>query len=466
VVALAVDIPEKVEPQSVELLDSKGSPVDCQVQGVTPEGLFVDNKWNVPQVFLSKRFRLLVDAKALPEMGYETFHVIARRTPGRHTGSLSPGANMLENEFLRVEIAANGTLDLMDKARGAEYRGLGYLSDQGEVGNAWRHQAPARDRVVNSLGAAARTVLVEDGPLAATLRVDLALRVPREAEGGESRSGDGVVLPVTHWVRLARSARRVEVTTELDNHARDHWLRLMFPGGLRTDTSCADSHYDVVQRAIRLPDCKDWKEPVVGTYPFRTFVDLSDGKRGLAFLGEGLQEFEVFDDEARTLAITLLRAVRIKLEVSEQRKQELPDTGPQCPGRQQYRWALYPHPGDWAEGGCLREALKFTTPLRAVQFGKTAKGSAPRRWSCVELDSPSLQVAAVKKCEQRDTLIVRLYNPTDKTASGTLKFVWSVKKAWRTNLNEERRSTVRRFDGKNLSLRLGRKKIETLEVEF
>ncbi len=466
VVPVTLDVPEEMHAQSVQLVDSKGRRVDCQVQSVASEGLFVDNPWNVPQVFLSDRFRLLVDAKHLPAMGYETFRVVPKAAADRHSGSLMPGANTLENEFLRVKVAGNGTLALLDKEREIEYRGLGYLQDQGEAGNAWRHQAPLEDVVLNSLGAHASTTVVEDGPLAATLRVDLALRVPREAVGEKARSADEVELPVTHELRLARGARRVEVTTAFDNRAKDHWLRLMFPTGLKTGVSFADSHYDVVERPVPPPDCEGWKEPVVGTYPFRTFVDLSDGKRGLAFLGEGLQEFEVFDDEERTLAVSLVRAVRIRLEVSEQRKQELPDQGPQCPGWQQFRWALYPHSGRWAQGGCLREALRFTTPVRAVQFGKNATGRALRRRSWLELESGAFEVAAIKKCEQRDTVIVRLYNPTEKSSRAELKCQRTIKRAWRTNLNEERRRALRPSGKTTLALRLRRKKIETLEIEF
>jgi len=466
VLPITIDLPEETGARSLEIRNSEGRIVDWQLSDCSPEGLFVDNKWNVPQTFLSTRFRILLDAKPLPAMGYETFQIIPRQKPDRRSGSLIPSANTLENEFIRVEIAGNGTLDLVDKERGVEYWGLGYLQDQGEVGNAWRHEPPSQDRVLNSLGVSAQVAVVEEGSLAATLRVDFTVRVPQEAAGESARSQSEVDLPVTHFVRLTRGAPRVEVTTEFDNRAKDHWLRLMLPSGVNTKVSHADSHFDVVERRIALPNTDDWKEPAVGTYPFRTFVDLSDGKCGLAFLGEGLQEFEVFDDEDRMLAISLVRAVRIKLEVSENRKQELPDVGSQCPGPQRFRWALYPHGGGWAEGRCAQQALDFLTPVRAAQFGKNESGLQARRRSLVELDSQAIVLAAIKRCEERDTLVARLYNPTPSQARGILRFQRPVKHAWRTNLNEEQIALIRGVKGREVPLRLGRKKIETVEVEF
>lgn len=465
VIAVTLDLPEEVRTQSVKIINSAGQEVDYQLRSMTPEGLFVDNKWNVPQTYLSTRMRILLDAGNLPAMGHETFQVIPQTSPNRRTGSLIPAVNMLENDDLRVEVNSNGTLNLLDKESGGLYLGLGYLLDQGEVGNAWRHQAPLSDQVINSLGGSARVSIVEDGPLAATLRVDLEMEVPREAVGESRRSDDRVVIPVVHSIRLTRNSRFVEVTTEFENRAKDHWLRLMFPSGIQTDVSHADSHFDVVERGITLPDCDDWKEPVVGTYPFRSFVDLSGRQNGLAVFAEGLQEYEVFDDEDRTLALSLVRSVRIKLEVSEQRKQELPDQGSQCPGWQRFRWALYPHQGDWEKGDCIRQSQLFLTPVRAAQFGKNQGGVLPRRRSLIHLKSRSLVLSAVKRSERNDTLILRLYNPSGKTAKGTLQFEKKIKAAWQTNLNEERRKKLSTQGAKSLQITIRAKGIGTYEVE-
>jgi mannosylglycerate hydrolase len=258
----------------------------------------------------------------------------------------------------------------------------------------------------------------------------------------------------------------VEITTEFDNTARDHWLRLMIPTEIRTDVSSADSHFDVVERPITLPDCDDWKEPVVGTCPFRTFVDVSDGRRGLTVLTEGLHEFEVLDDEARTIAVSLVRSVRIKLEVSEQRKQELPDRGSQCPGRHSFRWALYPHQGNWERGRCVRESLDFIHGVRGLQFGKNRKGRRPKRHSVVELESERLVLSAVKKCETRDTLVVRIYNPTSRTSAGVLRIGRPVRGAWRVNMNEERIAPVRTASENRVRVQLDGKKIQTFEIEI
>jgi len=193
-------------------------------------------------------------------------------------------------------------------------------------------------------------------------------------------------------------------------------------------------------------------------------VDVSDGKSGLAILTEGLHEYEVLRNESRAIAITLVRSVRIKLEVSEQRKQELPDPGTQCPGLHEFRLAIYPHEGDWAKAGCPGEALGLSVPLRAAQFGKNKSGSLPLTMSFLGCSNEHMEVSAVKKAEAEDALIVRVYNPTKETQQGSLIFSSFIKAVYETNLNEEKKNQVK-CSQNGFDMVLNSKKIATYCVE-
>ncbi|MCX7000195.1 MAG: glycosyl hydrolase-related protein, partial [Candidatus Sumerlaeota bacterium] len=435
---LIIDLPEACGAQSLIIRDDRGMVCDYQILSQERGGLFVDNPWNVPHGYLTRRFRVKLKAERIPALGYMVYTVEPNEKPDRRSGSLFAAPNVMENEFLRVEVNPDGTLKVAEKTTGAEYDGLLTLEDAGEVGNAWRRIAPAFDQVIYSTGAEASIKRVEDGPLSATIRIDLSLKVPRECRDDTHRSDDHVELPVTHLVTLTKGSRRVDVVTGFDNAARDHRLRLLFPTRLvHALSSHADSHFDVVERPIALPNRDDWKEPVVGTYPYRTFVDVSDGRRGLALLSEGLQEFEVTRDEACAIAITLVRAVRIKLEVSEQRKQELPDPGTQCPGRHEFRMAIQPHDGNWTEAALPENALRLSVPLRAAQFGKNKRGYLPRALRFITCSNNRAMLSAIKKAEKSDAIVLRLYNPSDDAQTGTIQIAKEIRRAWRVNLNEE-----------------------------
>ncbi len=475
VVDVTIDLPEESGAESLTIRDDVRGDVRgdagniCQYQPVseTSGGIFVDNPWNVPQAYLTTRFHIKMLAEDIPAIGYKIFTIEPRKKPDRKTGSLFSAPSTMENEFLRIDAAPNGTITLTDKTTGTSFYNLLTLEDSGEVGNAWRHITPAQDAVIYSTGASARIQKVENGALSATMRIDLSLHIPRDCPEPSHRSEDLVELPITHFITLTKYSRKVDVITRFDNTARDHRLRLLFPTGLaKAKTSFADSHFDVVERAIALPNCDDWKEPVVGTYPYRTFVDVSDGECGFAVFSEGLQEFEVMRDASRAIAITLVRAVRIKLEVSEQRKQELPDTGPQSPGMHEFRLAIYPHSGSWADANCPKEALRISVPLRAAQFGKNKNGALPRKYALFVCSNKYIDISALKKAEAKNALVLRCYNPTPVTQRGRIKLNRKVKRVRETNLNEEIKDKNPAVNNNRISITLVPKKIRTYLIEI
>ncbi|MCD6384911.1 hypothetical protein J7M23_03950, partial [Candidatus Sumerlaeota bacterium] len=365
--------------------------------------------------------------------------------------------------FLKVSINQNGTLNIFHKPSGKMFQGLGYFQDSGEVGNPWQHTSPMNDIVVTSLGSRAKISLVEDGRYSATFRVELEIEVPTEASAdGTARSTYTSTIPICQYVTLKRASERVEIRTEINNTARDHWLRVVFPTGISTDHSFADSHFDIVKRDIPLPDTDTWKEPAVGTKPMRSFVDLNDGKAGLAVLVRGLQEYEVFDRAERPIAITLLRTFPINMEVSEAREQTLPDLGTQCLGKQVFEYAIYPHTGDTSSGGVPIQAMEFTVPVRAVQFAPSPDGTLP--WQAGLFKSPpkNVIITAVKKAETDDKIVVRFFNPTEDEMVETLSFTPEIKEAFKLNLAEEEIEKIKVQKDNTIILKVPKKKIITL----
>ena len=465
VIDLVIDLPASINTQSFEIVDFDGKKYENVITRVEEAACFVDNKWNVPQTFITKRYYIKLLAHSLPSMGYQTLRIIPVPKSHNQNESLVISPDTMENEFLRVKINSNGTLDVTDKTTGKTFGSLGYFIDQGEVGNAWRHQAPSDDDVITSISESAKILKVEDTPLSATFRIDINLDIPEKCLDEAKRSDKFVSLPITQFITIKKGVRRVEILTRFENTAKDHWLRLVFPINVNTRVSNADSHFDVVERNIALPDCSGWKEPVVGTYPMHSFVDLADEKCGLSILVEGLKEFEILRERIPAIAISLVRGVRIKLEVAENRKQEIPDIGSQCPGILEFRTAIFPHQGKWSDAKTLKEAVEFNTPIKSAQFGKNKSGKLPARFSLFSMSSNSLVLTAMKKAERSDNLILRFYNPTSKELSEEIKFNIPIRKVWETNLNEERISESKAVDSRTIKIQAPPKKIITVEIE-
>ena len=94
-------------------------------------------------------------------------------------------------------------------------------------------------------------------------------------------------------------------------------------------------------------------------------------------------------------------------------------------------------------------------------------GSA-RGGSLLSLDAGATRISAVKRHEDRDSLVVRLWNPDAIEDEQRLRFGTAIHGAWTTNLLEERETELSSggASGRHLDLRLGPHEILTIEIEF
>ncbi|UCG16505.1 MAG: hypothetical protein JSV19_00405 [Phycisphaerales bacterium] len=435
VLSVEVALPAASGAAGLEIVDEQGNASECQITGCSQDSLFVDNIWDVPTYAQVNRFTVKGAFKDLPAVGYRAYTVRAAGPAGKRSGSLATGDAVLENECIRAEVQPDGTIDLLDKANRREYRGLNYYRDQGEAGNAWSHEPPQYDEHIESAGQPAEIEVIEDGPVAATIRTTTVLQLPLDGAGGIRRCATRVPFTIHTEYTVRKGDPRLYVRADFNNCVRDHWLRAVFPTGIRTATVCADTHFDIVERPISHPDDRGWIERYRGTAPMQSMVHLGNGQAGLAVLTEGLFEYEVFDDDRRAIALTLVRSFPIKLQVSEEKMQVLPDPGPQCPGSQSFRYAVLPHAGRAATAGVLNWARRFNNPPRVAQVAP-GRGRLPPEFSLVHVDGPGLVATAVKKAQNSDDLLVRLFNGDTQTRRGCVTVGCDLALAQTAELNE------------------------------
>jgi alpha-mannosidase len=264
-------------------------------------------------------------------------------------------------------------------------------------------------------------------------------------------------------VTLRKGARFVEVTTTFDNRCRDHRLRVAFPTGLNVEKCHAESAFDVVEREVERGAETPWVGGWNTSSPQQRFVDVSDGRRGLSILNEGLREYEVSEDPGRTVYVTLMRAYEIALSTVAWKWERHPEMElSQCPGKHEFTYAIMPHAGTWDGAKVHLEAERLNVPMAVAQVGKHG-GSLPKSWGLMELVPGDLLLSCVKLAEGGGDLVVRVYNPTGRDVDGTLRLSVPVSRAARTDM-EENPSGELEIDGGSIPVTLGPKKVETLKI--
>ena len=314
--------------------------------------------------------------------------------------------SVIESDRFRIEVAANGTLVLVDKRTGRRFEHVHVLEDELDMGDLYNFCQVDGQRIWRSDRVAVR--VLADGPLV----WELELRAEAERPAGldlEFRPlAETVRLTVVTVVRLVRGCGRIELRTTIDNPARNHRLRVLFPTGAATGPVRAEGHFALVRRTLLPPRPRtDWAEPPDPTQHTLGAVALGP----IAVLTKGLPEYEARSTAGGSeLCLTLLRAVGIISRPAGVLKTRPQAAGPQvltpdgqCPGRHELEYALLLDADLHDDLLLLREAQDYRCGFLVVPPG-------------VGFDPPlaiegEIAFSCLKGAEDGDGLILRCFNP-------------------------------------------------------
>jgi mannosylglycerate hydrolase len=436
--------------------------------------------------FLAIRFV----ARDLPPVGHAVYRLVedpsadagGAPTTDAGEGRVSVRGDILENERYEVRLHPDGTFDVLVKASGWRLQGLNRLEDTEDVGDEYDYSPLDASRTVTSGGRPGEVRALDVGALRGRLEAAFAFALPESIAHVRGRRSDGLVACDTIVrVGLTAGSPIIDVELEFDNRAKDHRLRAEFPTTIRTDALISDGHFNLSRRPIARDPHPDWVQPPPPTVPQQDFSLVEDGKRGLALLNRGLPEIEASAEAsgAVRLSLTLLRAVGW-LSRDDFPTRNYQNAGPtlatpeaQCLGRHRFHYALVPYAGDHLAADVKGLSQRYRVPvmtLQGVWDGHAAGGAG-----LVRKSTPFACVSAIKRHEERDTLVVRLYNLAGGNVEETLAFARPVARAWRVSLLEERLGELAVERGAppdaprsagELRVTLGPFEIVTLEVEF
>jgi hypothetical protein len=249
-----IDLPyETAEKRHVdpEALDAPVTfyPVNATVRGVrTHDGRvsaaqvlgeefvtsFVMSRYETPWALRARRLRLTW-AGEVPACGYTTFDLLFEETavspPTRGLRPVASAERSAENDYLRVLINDDGTVDVVDRRTATRFTRCGALDDVGDVGDEYNYSPPENDRrFTGSEATEVHVTRVHAGPVRASFRIDLTLNLPESASPDRSsRSAERVANPISMLVSLDAGSPRVAWDVIVDNRSKDHRLRLLFP---------------------------------------------------------------------------------------------------------------------------------------------------------------------------------------------------------------------------------------------
>jgi mannosylglycerate hydrolase len=405
--------------------DSSGNLIPYQIVDVTEENL--NDKQIEIGVKNEDQFVLAVKIKFLAEVdgfGYKTFYIKENESvPENSCYVYSDG--VFTNDFFQVNIESNGSLTISDSITGKTFKNLNIFEESGNAGDEYDFSPPREDEIITTKDSSPEIKVIHNGPIFATVKITYTMKFPEDTDENR-RSTHYKTSTIESYVTVNRYEDRVDIKTVIDNTVKNHRIRALFETGLKTSTHIADQHFGTIRRENYLKQVEywekeNWEERYYPIYPQQKFVDVSDSERGISILNKGLPQYEILNGNKPVIALTLLSGTdymgKQDLLYRPGRRSGLHVETPDSImyGKYEMEYSIVPHSGNDIDSKISQKSNEYTSPMYAVPvYNKPEDGLFDDEYTFIKLFDHRIAISAVKKCENDNGIIVRIYNTTNQ----------------------------------------------------
>ena len=349
------------------------------------------------------------DADGVPALGYKVFQLMtnAEIGPRDPAPNETPGAKESVLEGEQVKFAVDNTTGCITslKVRGFELLGSGGCGNQLQFFKDTPKDYDAWNIDPGTLDVPPSTIDKADS-----------------VESATASDGSKAIRVTSHWQNskfvqtISLKGDIVDIDNDIDWHEDHVLLKAAFP----LAAAGPFATYEIPYGSIERPTTRNnsW-EKAQFEVPAMRWADLGDGKHGLSVLNQAKYGY---DAVGNLLRLTLLRSPTWPDPEADR-------------GHHHFHYALYPHAGTWKDALTVRHGWEYNYPLQAAVTTAHA-GSLPAEHSFASVSPENVVLTAVKKAEDANGLIFRVYEWAGKEATVEFHVPPGATGATVTNLQE------------------------------
>ena len=382
------------------------------------------------------RYRLLLRVEDVPSMGYLVLQVKDGKPDTK--SDLSASGTTLENGLLKVVVdPSTGCIThLVTKQSGFDSIAAGGCGDELQAFvdtpkqyDAWNIDAGALTQMT-PIHEVDSVKIVEQGPLRSSLRI--------ERHWGKSK--------FVQYVQLYAGSPRVDIANDFDWQETHVLLKAAFP----LAASSPQATYEIPYGTIERPTTRDNAvEKAKFEVPALRWADLGDGAHGVSLMNQSKYGY---DAAGNMLRLTLLRSPMYPAPNADK-------------GEQKFLFSLYPHAGTWKQAMTVRHGYELNYGLAAMQTGPHA-GALPASHSFLSIDSDAVVLTAMKKAEDSNGLVLRMYEWQGKTSTVRITVPGSPKSAEEIGMMESDVHDAQTLQGNTVVTTAKPYEIKTIRVDY
>ncbi len=376
---------------------------------------------------------VIVDGKTLfvediPAKGYRVV------TKFNDKNTIKFGTNSMENKFYRLTFDKKGTLtSVFDKKnrrqvikkgergnRLVAYEDLPRKYDNWEISNYYREKSWEIDEVIFFEP-------INDG-----------------ARGGFEITKKFLNSTITQRIFLYEDIDRIDFENDIDWKESHIIVKAEFPVNINSDRATYDIQFGTVERPAHTNN--SWDEAKFEVCAHK-FADYSEYGYGVSMLNGCKYGHDIHDG---IMKLTLLKCGLYPNPQADKCHHE-------------FTYSLVVHTDDFRKAGIIQKAYSLNVPLEAQWIGSN-NGTLPDRYSLVNCKNDNIFIETIKKAENKDGYIIRLYDAFGTRSDVTLELGFDAKTAELCDLLERPQKKLKLF-GTKLSFSCAPYEIITLRIK-
>ncbi len=369
-------------------------------------------------------------AKDIPPHGYAVV------TPQNNVQSVKAGGKMLENRLLKVTFDHNfNIVSVYDKECLRELVEDGKTVNTLELYEDYPYDFDAWE--ISDYTLQKKEILTD---------VKSVETVSNQGYAGFKITRKFGLSLLTQEIRLNENSKRIDFVTNVNWQETHTLLKTAFPLNIHTDTASYDIGFGYIKRPTHANTPFDEARFEV---PAHKWADMSEADYGVSLLNNCKYGYSARDN---VMSLTLLRSPTYPNPNADK-------------GLHEFTYSLYPHKEGLVYSDVFYEAQRLNSPMPVKKISANKNGFLPCSFSFVSVDKSGVFADTIKKAEDGDGYIVRLYDAVGRRGNVTLTFGKQIKKAYLCDMLENNECECE-FLGNRLTLPLSSFEIKTIRVVF
>jgi len=432
---------EDNKARSIGVVDRTGKEVPVQLENISRNDAGYLNATNLTFI-----------ASKVPSIGYDTYYITLKEEDAAKKKATA--AFEFENDFYKAELTDGGLSSLFDKELGVELVESSFFkageiftmkSEGNGAGEFDAVQQPEMEGFDRTGKYNTEWNLTADGPVFTSYKY----RQPSRNAVAE------VEISFYHQIK------KVDFDVQLMNWDGTMFreYRMAMPLHIQDGEVAYEAPFGVVEVGLdEMPGAagERYTVPCKDLHPrgIENWISASGDEFGLT-LSSSVVAMDYIDPTDKGLTNTILQPILL----ASRRSCHGEGNDYHQTGNHTFSFSITSHKPGWKNG--VKQGRQANEKLLAVvDPAKYAGAELDESMSFLQLEGENIIVSAMKKAENENAVVLRLYNLNEEETEVKLRFSETFKKAWRTNLIEEKEEELYIENG-ILQLKVGNQSIET-----